>query len=470
VGDAPAAPPLWTSHDIVRATGGTLHGEAFAAAGLDIDSRELAPGDLFVALTAARDGHAFAGSARGRGAVATLASAPVTPPYVLVGDTLAGLRALAAAARDRAVHARRGAITGSVGKTSVTQAVLAALRRAGEAHGSVRSFNNHIGVPLTLARMPPATRTAIFEMGMNHAGEIAPLSRLVRPHAVAVTTVEAVHVENFAAGEAGVAAAKAEILEGLEPGGAAILNADNRWFETLALAARDRGATVRAFGRAQGAQARLLGFEARPGGARVEARIDGADVAYALRQSAPHWGPMSLCAILMIRELGVDLPTALAALADFAPLAGRGAEATLIVPGGDFTLIDDSYNASPVSVAAALRALGAREARGRRIAVLTDMLELGPDAPALHAGLAPVAEAARIDALFCAGPLMRHLYEAIAPTRRGGYAEAAEGLIADLASAIGPGDVVMIKGSHASRAGDIVAALTGSHRAAPDDR
>jgi len=470
VDDGSAAAPLWTSEDIVRATGGRLHGSPFEARGLDIDSRELGAGDLFVALKAARDGHAFVEAALARGAVATLASRPVAPPFVLVEDTLEALRGLGAAARDRAAGARRGAVTGSVGKTSVTQAVLAALRRAGHGHGSMRSFNNHIGVPLTLARMPRETRAAIFEMGMNHAGEIAPLSRLVRPHAVAITTVEAVHVENFADGEAGVAAAKAEILEGLEPGGVAILNADNRWYDHLAARAMGRGATVRAFGRAQGAQARLIAFEPARGGARVEACIDGEAVGYWLRQAAPHWGPMSLCAILMIRALGVDLPTALAALAAMEPLAGRGAERTLSLAGGAFTLVDESYNASPVSVTAALRALGAREAAGRRIAVLTDMLELGPDAPGLHAALAREAEAAGVDAVFCAGPLMRHLFEAVAPTRRGGYAEAAEGLIADLAAAIGPGDVVMIKGSHASRAGDIVAALIDRHAAAPGGR
>jgi UDP-N-acetylmuramoyl-tripeptide--D-alanyl-D-alanine ligase len=456
---------LWSSGEIVAATGGAPHGAAFEACGLDIDSRALKAGDLFVALAAERDGHDFAANALARGAVGTLASRPVSGPFVLVEDTLAGLRALAAAARDRAGAARRGAVTGSVGKTSVTQAVLAGLRRAGPAHGSVRSFNNHIGVPLTLARMPPETRAAVFEMGMNHPGEIAPLSQLVRPHAVAITTVEAVHVENFADGEAGVARAKAEIFEGLEPDGLAILNADNRWFGELAAQARRAGATILAFGAAEQAAARLLDFEPVDGGARVTARIEGEAVSFTLRQSAPHWGPMSLCALLMIRALGGDMAAALDGLAAFEPRDGRGAERTVA-----FTLVDESYNASPVSVGAALRSLGARTTAGRRIAVLTDMLELGPDAPALHAGLAAVVEAARIDAVFCAGPLMAHLFEAVAPTRRGGYAQTAEGLIADLASAIGPGDVVMVKGSKASKASDIVAALIGAPPTAPEDR
>ncbi|HEY2049430.1 MAG TPA: UDP-N-acetylmuramoyl-tripeptide--D-alanyl-D-alanine ligase [Caulobacteraceae bacterium] len=459
--------PLWTSAEIAAATGGTLHGPEFEAFGIDIDSRELAPGDLFVALPAARDGHDFAPAAQARGAAGVLASRPVSESYVLVDDTLAALGRLAEAARTRASAARRGAVTGSVGKTSVTQAVLAGLRQAGGAHGSVRSFNNHIGVPLTLARMAPDTRRAIFEMGMNHPGEIAPLSRLVRPHAVAITTVEAVHVENFPDGEAGVARAKAEILEGLEPGGAAILNADNRWFDELEVRARRAGARVLAFGSASQAAARLTGFARTAEGARVDAEVLGRPVVIALRQTAPHWGPMSLCALLMMIELGVPLEAGLEALAGFEPLAGRGAELRLKWGDGEIVLVDESYNASPVSMSSALRALGARSVAGRRIAVLTDMLELGPDAGAAHRSLANVIAAEPIDAVFCAGPLMQNLYEALDPTRRGGYAAEAGALIGDIGAALAPGDVVMVKGSHASRASAIVAALV--ERAAPRD-
>jgi UDP-N-acetylmuramoyl-tripeptide--D-alanyl-D-alanine ligase len=451
--------PLWTSAEIETATGGKLHGPAFDISGIDIDSRELAPGDLFVALPAARDGHDFVQAALARGAAGVLSSRPVAEPYVLVDDTLAALGRLAEAARIRATAARRGAVTGSVGKTSVTQAVLAGLRLAGGAHGSVKSFNNHIGVPLTLARMRPDARRAVFEMGMNHAGEIAPLSRLVRPHAVAITTVEAVHVENFPNGEAGVARAKAEIFEGLEPGGAAVLNADNRWFGELAAVARRAGARVLAFGAAPDAAARLMGFTPTAQGARVEAEILGRPVAIALRQSAPHWGPMSLCALLMMTELGVPLEAGLEALAGFEPLAGRGAELRLPWRDGEIVLVDESYNASPVSMGSALRALGARRAAGRRIAVLTDMLELGPEAGSAHRGLASVIADQPIDAVFCAGPLMRELYEALDPTRRGGYAPEAGALIDHIGAALAPGDVVMVKGSHASRASAIVAAL-----------
>ncbi|MBV8682067.1 MAG: UDP-N-acetylmuramoyl-tripeptide--D-alanyl-D-alanine ligase [Caulobacteraceae bacterium] len=459
--------PLWTSAEIETATGGVRRGPFFQVSGIDIDSRELAPGDLFVALTAERDGHEFVEAARARGAAGVLASRPVAEPYVLVDDTLVALGRLARAARDRAAAARRGAVTGSVGKTSVTQAVLAGLRRAGGAHGSVRSFNNHIGVPLTLARMPADTRRAVFEMGMNHAGEIAPLSRLVRPHAVAITNVEAVHVENFDDGAAGVARAKAEILEGLEPGGGAILNADNPWFEELAATASRAGARILAFGSAPNCAARLTAFSPNSEGASVEAEVLGRPVNFALRQSAPHWGPMSLCALLMMVELGVTIETGLEALAAFEPLAGRGSVLCLPWKGGEILLVDESYNASPVSMSSALRALGARPAAGRRVAVLTDMLELGADALAAHRGLASVIAAQPIDAVFCAGPLMRGLFDALDPTRRGGYAPDAGALIDEIGAALAPGDVVMVKGSHASRASAIVAALV--ERAAPRD-
>jgi UDP-N-acetylmuramoyl-tripeptide--D-alanyl-D-alanine ligase len=461
----PAARPLWTSEEIAAATHGRMEGPAFVAAGVSIDSRDLAPGDLFVALAGARDGHDFVPAALARGAAGSLTIRPVEGSAIVVADTLEGLRRLGEAARSRARRARRGAVTGSVGKTSVTQAIRAGIDRAGGAHGSAKSYNNHIGVPLTLARMPAATERAVFEIGMNHEGEITPLSLLVRPHAVAITNVEAVHLENFADGEAGVARAKAEILDGLEPGGVAILNADNRWFDTLRAEARRRGARVRAFGRAKGADAQLIRFAPAPGGASVEARIDDTRVEFPVRQSAPHWGPMSLCALLMMRALNVDLETGIAALGDFASLPGRGAERALSGPRGRFTLIDESYNASPVSVAAALANLGARSASGRRIAALTDMLELGPDSARRHAELAQAVEAATVDLVFCAGPLMKSLFEALPPARRGAWAATAEELLPALVEALGPGDVVMIKGSHASRASALVAGLVSGESA-----
>jgi UDP-N-acetylmuramoyl-tripeptide--D-alanyl-D-alanine ligase len=371
---------------------------------------------------------------------------------------LKALEALGEAARVRAPQAKRGAVTGSVGKTSVTQAIRAGLARAGRAHASVKSYNNHIGVPLTLARMPRDTERAVFEIGMNHAGEIAPLVRTVQPHAVAITTVAQAHIENFADGEAGVARAKAEIFEGLTPGGRAVLNADNRWFEFLAGAARTHGAEVLAFGTGEACAAQLLDVRLEAGGARVAARLHGREVAFSLRQTGSHWGLMSLAALLMMEALGVGADDALAALAAFEPLEGRGAECEVALPGGAFTLIDESYNANPASVAAALRTLGLRPAR-RRIAALTDMLELGKDSPAYHAGLAAEIEAAKVDLVFCAGPMMKSLFEALPPTRQGGYAESAAALEPRLTRAVEPGDVVMVKGSRDSHAKALFEAL-----------
>jgi len=451
--------PLWTSDEIIAATGGVLAGEAFAATGVSIDTRSIEPGDLFVALAGARDGHDFIDLALAKGAAGVLASRPGPGSRIGVGDTLIGLEALGAAARDRAVGARRGAVTGSVGKTSITQALGAGLALAGPSHASVKSYNNHIGVPLTLARMPRATRRAVFEVGMNHAGEIEPLSRLIAPHAVVITTVGPVHIENFEDGEEGVAQAKAEIFAGLRPGGAAVLNADNAWFGLLSGQAREAGARVASFGSGEACDARLTGFSVTDTGAVVSATLHGRDLTFPIRQSGLHWGLNSLAVLLMLETLDVEREIALAALADFAPLAGRGASRQLAISGGAVTLIDESYNANPVSMAAALAAIGARQDATRRIVVLTDMLELGPESRRYHAQLAAPIAAAGVDLVFCAGELMGALWDALAPAQRGVYALSAAELAAQVAAALKPGDVVMVKGSNGSRAGSIVADL-----------
>ncbi|MDO9336563.1 MAG: UDP-N-acetylmuramoyl-tripeptide--D-alanyl-D-alanine ligase [Caulobacter sp.] len=448
---------LWTAAEIAAATGGTATAD-FSADGVSIDSRSIEPGDLFVALAGVRDGHEFAAGALADGAAGLLASKPVDGPSVQVADTLKALEALGIAARDRS-SAQRCAVTGSVGKTSVTQAIAAGLALAGPSHNSVKSYNNHIGVPLTLARMPKATRRAVFEIGMNHADEITPLSKFVRPHAVAITTVGPVHIENFPDGEAGVALAKAEIFDGIEPGGIAVLNADNRWFDLLSDRARAAGARVWSFGAAEGCDARLTGFDVDGPRATVSATLHGQPLSYGLLQTGHHWGLNSLCTLLMLEAMEVDRPTALAALAAFQPLAGRGAEKTIARPGAPFVLIDESYNANPISMIAGFRTLGARKVTGRRIVALTDMLELGPEGPAMHASLAAPIEAAGIELVFVAGPLMKSLWEALPATRRGGYAETAADLAPLIAAALEPGDVVMVKGSNGSRAGVIAAAL-----------
>ena len=451
---------LWTAEQIAHATGGAAQGAWFAVNGVSIDSRSIEAGDLFVALAGAREGHEFLDTAFAGGATGALVSQAGDRPSILVDDTFKALEAMGQAARDRAPQTRRAAVTGSVGKTSVTQAIAAGLRLAGRAHSSVKSYNNHIGVPLTLARMPRDTERAVFEIGMNHAGEIGPLSLQVRPHAVLVTIVGPVHVENFPDGEVGVARAKAEIFEGLAPGGVAVLNADDKWFDLLSTTARDHGARVVSFGSDARCDAWLTGFSASDEGAVVEVRLHGRDLSFPIAQTGAHWGPNSLAALLMFEALDVPLETALAALKDFAPLAGRGAAQTVPIDGGAFTLIDESYNANPLSMRAALASLGAGPVKGRRIAVLTDMLELGPEASARHAELVEPIEAAHVDLVFCAGPLMRSLWEMLPAAIRGGWTPAAAELAPLVQTAIRPGDVVMAKGSNGSRASLIVKALS----------
>jgi UDP-N-acetylmuramoyl-tripeptide--D-alanyl-D-alanine ligase len=394
-----------------------------------------------------------------KGAAGALAARQVFGSAVMVDDPLKALERLGIAARERAPDARRGAVTGSVGKTSVTQAIMAGLKLAGRAHASVKSYNNHIGVPLTLARMRRDTERAVFEIGMNHSGEIRPLTRMVRPHAVVVTTVGPVHVENFPEGELGVAKAKAEIFEGLEPGGVAVLNADDRWFGLLRTEAEKAGAEVRTFGRAEGCDARLIDFQGADGHAVVQARFHGKGLDFPILQTGFHWGLNSMAVLLMLEALDVDLGDSLAALGSFEPLEGRGAEKDVRLAKGGFTLIDESYNANPISMASAIATLGARTATGRKIVALTDMLELGGEARSFHAALAEPLAQAKVDLVFAAGPLMKSLWDALPPTRRGGYAETAAELAPQVARAAEPGDVVMVKGSNGSKAGLIAQAL-----------
>ena len=453
------AEPLWTSAEICAATGGLLQGASFKATGVSIDTRSLEPGDLFVALRGEREGFVYARDAFAKGAAGALSYQTIEGPHIEVDDTLIALERMGIVARMRS-GALRGAVTGSVGKTSVTQAIKAALELAGPAHGSVKSYNNHFGVPLTLARMPRATRRAVFEIGMNHAGEIEPLVKMVQPHAACITTVGPVHIENFEDGEAGVARAKGEIFSGLLPGGAAVLNADDPWFGLLGDMARQAGARIESFGSNEGCTARLTGFEPHGGGAVVRADFDGRAIDFTIAQNGVHWGLNSLCALLMLRALDVDLQTAFEALAHFGPLQGRGLESEIALPGGGaLTLIDESYNANPMSMRAAFATLAAREVQGRRIAVLTDMLELGPDAAERHADLAGALAAAGVDLVFCAGPLMRSLFEVLPAAVRGGWAATAAELAPEVTAAVRAGDVVMVKGSNGSKAGLIAQAL-----------
>ena len=457
----PDIEPLWTSAEIEAATGGRLSGPAFAATGITYNSREIAPGDLFVALKGARDGHDFADMAFANGATGAIVEHAVNGPAVITADTLKALEALGVFSRARSPHVKRGAVTGSVGKTSVTQAIKAGLDLAGPAHASIKSYNNHIGVPLTLARMPRGVERAVFEIGMNAPGEIAPLSRFVQPHAACVTTVGPVHIEAFADGEAGVAAEKASIFDGLVPGGVAVANGDVAFSGVLGDRAKAVGARLVTFGTGAGHDARLLDFKPFEGGARVRAELYGKALDYTLAQSGFHWGLNSLCVLLMLDALDVTLETGLEALAHFRPLAGRGETTVVQAPGGAFTLIDESYNANPLSMAAGFRSLGVKPVSegGRRVVVLTDMLELGDQSRALHEGLIQPIAAAGLDLVHAAGMEMRRLHDALPPTRRGLWRETAAELAAAAGQLVGPGDIVMVKGSNGSKASLVAKAL-----------
>ena len=390
---------------------------------------------------------------------------------LIVRDVLGALRRLARAARAR-TNAQVIAVTGSVGKTSTKEALSLALSRDGETHASVASFNNHWGVPLSLARLPTSARYAVFEIGMNHAGEITPLTKLVRPHVAVITTVEPVHLEFFASVEA-IADAKAEIFTGVEPGGAAVLNRDNPHFARLARRAKRAGVQrVVSFGEDEHADARLIKCALQPESSTIEADILGARVAYKLGAPGRHQVLNSLAVLATASIVGADLALASLALADLRPAAGRGTRLKLPLHGGEALVIDESYNANPTSMRAALAVLAQAPLgrHGRRIAVLGDMLELGPKALDLHRDLADVITAIEIDLVFCAGPLMEALWQALPSQRRGGYAESAAALEPDVIAAVHAGDAVMVKGSAGSKMAPIVKALVrhSSRQAAPE--
>jgi UDP-N-acetylmuramoyl-tripeptide--D-alanyl-D-alanine ligase len=462
------AKPLWAIDAMAAAMRARSEGLLPASVGgISIDSRTLASGDAFFAIAGdSRDGHAFVERALKAGAGLAVVAAekrdelPADAPLLVVDDVLDGLRDLARAGRAR-LTGKVIAVTGSVGKTSTKEALRLALSREGETHASAASYNNHWGVPLSLARCPGDVRFAVFELGMNHAGEIGPLSQLVKPDIAIITTIAPVHLEYFASVDA-IADAKAEIFEGLAAGGTAILNRDNAQFDRLAKRAGDaRVSRIVSFGEAAGADARLVKCVLQPDVSTVRARILGDDVTYKLGAPGKHLVMNSLAVLAAAKLAGADLAMAAMALADLQPASGRGTRITLDVPGGQALLIDESYNANPVSMAAAIALLGqARPGpRGRRIAVLGDMLELGAQSGALHAGLAePIADHA-VDLVFCAGPAMRNLWEALPSNRRGGYANDSGALEPQVLDAVSGGDAVMIKGSFGSKMTPIVKAL-----------
>jgi UDP-N-acetylmuramoyl-tripeptide--D-alanyl-D-alanine ligase len=464
--------PLWTLDAMANAMRALRSGPLPSSIpGLSIDSRTIGRGEAFFAIKDNRDGHDFVGAALAAGAGLAVVAADKRGqfsndgPLLVVPDVLDGMRDLARAARARS-PAKIIGVTGSVGKTGTKEALRLALGKDGETHASIASYNNHWGVPLSLARCPQTARYAVFEMGMNHAGEIEPLTRLVRPHVAIITTVEPVHLEFFGSVEA-IADAKAEIFLGIERGGAAVINCDNPLFGRLELAARNAGVErVVSFGEGAGADARLLKCAVQPDRSTVEASILGTHVTYKVGAPGRHLVLNSLAVLAAVSLVGADLALAALALAELQPATGRGARMTLALPGGSALLIDESYNANPASMRAALALLGQAEvgARGRRIAVLGDMLELGVRGGELHRELAQAIPANGVDLVFCCGPLMHALWEALPSNRRGGYAETSTALESHVLAAIQPGDAVMVKGSLGSRMGPIVKALQSRYR------
>ncbi len=462
-------PCLWTSDAMATAMGAARSGVLpDCITGISIDSRTLQPGEAYFAIKGdVHDGHAFVGAALAAGAALAVVARDkrdqfaADAPLLIVDDVLDGLRDLARAARAR-LAGRVIAVTGSVGKTSTKEALRAVFAAQGETHASVASFNNHWGVPLTLARCPASARYAVFEIGMNHAGEIEKLVEMVRPHVAIITTVEPVHLEFFDSVE-GIADAKAEIFCAMEPGGAAVLNRDNPHFERLCRRARERGIErIVTFGSDAAADARLIDVALHADCSAVRAEINGLPVTYKLAIPGRHQAMNSLAVLAAAELAGADLALAALTLSQVAPASGRGVRKLLeIGSSGEATLIDESYNANPASMAAALSVLGAATpgAQGRRIAVLGDMLELGPSSPELHSGLAASVAANAVDMVFCCGPMMRHLWDALSPGRQAGYADSSAALESQVVAAIRAGDVIMVKGSLGSRMKMIVAAL-----------
>ncbi len=464
---AQATSPLWTAQDASAAMNAPLTGLSdWDAHGVSIDTRTLEAGDIFFALIGeGNDGHDYVAQALEKGAACAVVSKPVEgleadAPLIEVADTLQALEKLGIAARARS-KARICAVTGSVGKTGTKEGLLHILSRQGRTHASVASYNNHIGVPLTLARMPADTEYGIFEIGMNHANEISPLVKMVRPEAAIITTVEAVHIENFSSVE-DIADAKAEIFDGLQSGGVAILNQDNSHFERLKARALACGAgQIIAFGTQDMAEARVTRMSLKPDASYVTATICGHDMTYKLGVPGEHIVMNSLAMLACVHVLGADLALAGFALGEMTPPEGRGRRIEINLARGSFLIIDESYNANPTSMRAVMQALGNTPpgSRGRRIAVVGDMLELGDHAAAAHAGLsAPIVENS-IDLVFACGPLMKNLWDALPANTRGAYADTSAELAPRVVKEIASGDVVMIKGSLGSRMARVLEAL-----------
>lgn len=467
---------LWTAKDAAAATGGQVAAD-WQVTGLSIDSRTIAPGDLFIALSAARDGHDFVADALARGAAAAMvARVPegVDPARLLiVGDVMEGLCALGAAGRAR-TKAKVIAVTGSVGKTTVKEMLRAALSPQGKTHAAEASFNNHWGVPITLARMPADTDFAVIEIGMNHPGEIAPLAQLARPDLAIVTTVAPAHLEAFGVIE-GIAHEKAAIYNGLAPGGIALAHADIDTAPILFDKAHAMGARLVRFGATAGVEAQLLDVQIADTATAIRAKIMGTERLFKIGAPGRHYAMNALIALCAAELVGADATQAAIAFAGWTPFEGRGTREPLTLGGREdlvIEMIDDAFNANPASIAAALDMLAAAEptGRGRRIAVLGDMLELGPTGPALHAAIADHPAMARIAAVHTVGPLMAHLHAALPGATRGQHADSADDMADHLPQSLRAGDVVLLKGSKGIKVSRVVDALRKLGQAKVDQR
>ena len=440
--------PLWTSEEIAAATGGTAS-EHFEVTGVTFDSREVGPGDLFVAMPGTvHDGHKFVAGTFAAGAAGAIVSQPVEGPHVLVEDTFAALQALARASRER-TRATIVGVTGSVGKTSTKEALYAALdrNRPGRVHRSVKSYNNHTGVPLSLARMPRDAELAVLEMGMNNPGEIRALVAQVRPHLALITAIAPAHIENLGSEEA-IADAKAEIFEGLEPDGIAITPNDTQHRDRLVKAARRHADRIVTFGGGDADVHAIHAVAADSGGSLISAALLDREITFTISQRGEHWVSNALAVLAAVEALGEDVAVAALALADLGGLKGRGERHVIEADGGEFLLIDESYNANPASMAATLKSLGNERDVSRRIAVLGPMRELGEHSDSLHAGLAPAITEAQVDRLILIGDEMRPLAEEV-----GGMISYE--LVADVDEAtdtlmhmVKPGDAVLVKASN----------------------
>jgi UDP-N-acetylmuramoyl-tripeptide--D-alanyl-D-alanine ligase len=457
---------IWSAADAATATKGTRQGE-WAVTGLSIDTRTIKPGDLFIALKGDHlDGHNYVAEALSRGAGAVMVSylpdgIPPDAPLLMVNDTFMALQDMGRASRDRC-GAKIIAVTGSVGKTGTKEMLARVFSALGQTHASKGSFNNHWGVPFSLAAMHAGTDYGIFEIGMNHSGEITPLAKMVRPDVAIITTVEPVHLENFSSVE-DIADAKAEIFQGLEPQGTAVINHDNPHYARLLAAAQARGVKTLSFGEHADADARLDECLLASNGSRIRAQVMGEDVSFTLLIPGKHIALNALSVLLAVKAVKGSLKAAIAALETIQPTAGRGNRE--MIDSGDknnpITLIDESYNASPVAMRAAFKVLALVDPGrgGRRIAILGDMLELGADAPRLHAELAIPLEAANVSLVYTCGKLMKNLHDALPPQHRGTHKDNSREMAQIVPDALVPGDVVMVKGSHGSHMDVIVEAM-----------